>query len=452
METIMIPKIRSQQVDVRQGAHSSYVPDRDHNVLLRSTGHLKRDGRWEGDEDQFCVYRESEPLATGGGRTILCSQQAWDGTSFSAGGWKPVQKIWYPCIVRGWDSSRYYGVFDGSEVLLPPPQEIDFTNYVLGLNDQGTAWIVNNRPGNPAAGLGQTIGEAHQIPQIPALLKLRLSSLKSIGDNYLNVEFGWMPLLRDIQKMYNLTFTIENRLQKLVRNNGIEIRRRSKKKVDVTEEMEAEGVFSRPWGHLGDTTLGGHALLDGYYSLGPFGGIDSVAFSFPGSCVYKLSRKKTITTWNCGTFKYYVPDIGSPQWTARAKLSLFGGNPNPSTLWEVLPWSWLIDWFSNVGDIISNLQENAVGREALTNAYSMRTENVAVKIAADITWDGVSNDEPGSTQYTFFPNGAAHIEYSRLELLKLRQQASPFGFGVPSSAFTAKQWAILAALGISRLR
>jgi hypothetical protein len=64
----------------------------------------------------------------------------------------------------------------------------------------------------------------------------------------------------------------------------------------------------------------------------------------------------------------------------------------------------------------------------------------------------VSNDEPGSTQYTFFPNGAAHIEYSRLELLKLRQQASPFGFGVPSSAFTAKQWAILAALGISRLR
>nr|UJQ85480.1 MAG: putative maturation protein [Leviviridae sp.] len=60
----------------------------------------------------------------------------------------------------------------------------------------------------------------------------------------------------------------------------------------------------------------------------------------------------------------WIPTVSTPPRTdtelqALALRLTFGLDISFSTLWEAMPWSWLIDWFSNVGDLMS-LSRNTV--------------------------------------------------------------------------------------------
>jgi hypothetical protein len=233
-------------------------------------------------------------------------------------------------------------------------------------------------------------------------------------------------------------------------NNGMNIRRRSKIESVTLKEDVCEGIIPYPWPCLYDETIGGNSLLEGFRVGGPFGPVDSVFNQGTGTCKYKYEVITKTSTWNCGTFRYYTPDIGSSEWTARATKALWGVNPTPSVIYNIWPWTWLIDWWTNAGDIMSNLSENAVDNETLTNSFSMKTIDVEHRITVSSTWEELSVGEEGSFFYHYTPAGNSEAVYSRFEVNKLRHQASPYGFGVPSASFTARQWAILAALGVTR--
>jgi hypothetical protein len=42
---------------------------------------------------------------------------------------------------------------------------------------------------------------------------------------------------------------------------------------------------------------------------------------------------------------------------------VFGRNLSPSTLWQLMPWTWLEDWFTSFGDYLS-ASRNAIGTSA----------------------------------------------------------------------------------------
>jgi hypothetical protein len=123
-----------------------------------------------------------------------------------------------------------------------------------------------------------------------------------------------------------------------------------------------------------------------------------------------------------------------PNWRWNAAVHLFGLKPSPSVLWEIIPWSWLIDWCSNVGDVIDNLSARALDNLAAKYAYVMGTKK------QEVTLISVAD----------FYNGPQTETWSGTFTRKLRQEASPFGFDLSSDMFSARQWSILAALGISR--
>jgi hypothetical protein len=129
-----------------------------------------------------------------------------------------------------------------------------------------------------------------------------------------------------------------------------------------------------------------------------------------------------------------------------------------------MPWSWLIDWFSSVGSIVSNLSTNAVDNEALTNSYAMKTVEVRDDVIVRTSWEGLdyqatsvdhNNDQTISDDefhdwYLSVPPGSDTLSYSLIKVNKLRAYATPFGFGFDMSALSLRQLAILAALAISR--
>lgn len=438
----MLPKYDISQERVRQSPqHDSWVYQRKHNVLLQSTGHLFKDGRWTGEGEDFFVYHEEEPAALSESFPFTFPSFERRGEGDFPG--PPANDRFRVCVTRGFDSSVYYG--PALDHKLPPVVDPDYRDYTLTLNNQGTAFIKRARPGNPSVGLFQFVGELSRIPTLPRLRHLGLKSFRDLGENYLNYEFGWKPFVKDLVDMYSTQRKLEKTLQKLRDNNGLVVRRREKRKTSTVMNVQCEGSLSAPFGHLGDTAKGGNSLLEGYYVGGPTGCADLDLYLFTGQCDYNYSVYDTFTTWNCGNFGYYVPDIGSSQWTERAKSALFGVNPTPNQLWELLPWSWLIDWFSNVGDILSNLSKNAVDNETWTNCFTMREVIHSHVVRVSTHWDTFEG-----TNSFFVPGGSASVEYLRKEILRMRRQASPYGFGLSWPDFSVRQVLILAALGITR--
>jgi hypothetical protein len=457
-------------VESQFGSRSCFVDKRQHRTLTRSTGHVLQRGHYIGD-DPFHVHVDLELPGIGSIHNLFCSRKE-DGDLFQDG--RNVYS-WRPTLSRGYSSTYSYmswnsathavtNEYDSDSRQLPDVVVPDFSTFVLDLNDKGTNFIRQCRPGNPVASLGQFVGELHDLPKIP-LLKSYANIFVQMGHEYLNYEFGWKPFVNDLKKAYMLSLDIDKRISALVRNNGIyQTRKRTRGDPPVYE----------PLGTQSGTQLFGSTILDGWAPLasagisnlvvtGPFGtrGLHPL---FSGSLQptaafdLKLERFEERVDWYKGTFKYYVPDIGSLQWTNRARAALYDVNVTPSVLYELYPWSWLVDWFSNVGDIISNLTTNAVDNEALVNSHIMSRQRVEHRITMNIQWDDWSGDmiDPifGAVPAVerFVPAGSDQLIYSHLSLDKLRQPASPFGFGLTSSSFTARQIAILAALGLTHQR
>jgi hypothetical protein len=444
-----------QTTDLQSRFHSDlwkgcYVQYRDYRTLLRSTGHRFQDGRWIGEADPFHVFRERIRPGQGSNR-VANGSTYWRTGTIPPPGSPDITYNWRPSVAN---SFSFHPEHSEHDILFTDPVVPSFSDFVLELNAQGTSWIRRNRPGNPVASFGQFLGELRQLPQSMVFLKRRSKDFQDLGKEYLNTEFGWVPFVKDLIAIYRLQHTLRDRLEKLVKSNGINIRRRSKR-VPITDPLLVdEGVILRPFGPLDNVFEGGSQLMPGFHSLGPAPYWSTFA-DFTGRCSYSVYEVTDEDVWNCGTFVYYVKDIGSDEWTGKAIAELFGLIPKPQLIYQLYPWTWLVDWFANVGDIVSNLTANAVDNEVLTNCFSMRTQTKRFEIELDVQWDELDFDSafPDTIPLHFHtPSGSDTIRFVSFERSKLRQQASPFGFGLKSGDFSGRQAAILAALTTSRQR
>lgn len=177
-------------------------------------------------------------------------------------------------------------------------------------------------------------------------------------------------------------------------------------------------------------TISGHWPVLGsvFYGRNPNGTLDLGSYTMFSETIQKV--------WFSARFRYWIPDIGSIQWKRRAKLAYFGLMPSPSMVWELTPWSWLVDWFSNAGDVFSNMTNPIAENLVAKYAYVMGTTQRQTACESSVT--------VGHTPIKYTWTGG----FTR----KQRSAASPFGFGLSDGDLSARQWSILSALGISRMR
>lgn len=280
------------------------------------------------------------------------------------------------------------------------------------------------RPGNPVANAGQWLAELRDLPRLPFAAFAALRNFRSLGSEYLNVQFGWAPFLGDLRKMYDLSIVLDRRLMELRRNNDRRIRRRR---------------------ILTDSTVVSVNLTESLPSvLAQYSSIPTILVGRIPWRDYWFSETTTTITrrWFMGAFRYYIQNSMSPRWTNRAKTALFGLNPTPSLLWEVLPWSWLFGYFTNIGDAIANLSANAVDNLTADYAYVMEEKIIRRERVANVGW----------SNYNSTPAGHNLITSKYEEVTRMRESASPYGFGVTYDGLSPYQMSILAALGISRSR
>lgn len=251
---------------------------------------------------------------------------------------------------------------------------------------------------------------------------------KYLADNYLNLSFGWAPMVQDMQFMLNYQLALSKKLNWLRKQNGKSVRR--KIELDKSAYSEWVGVFTNAPSTLSPSI--------------------STAFYADSASPYFANVTKKVKTriWYSAKYRFWIPNI--PKAASRASNSLkrqfTGLDLDPTTLYKAYKWTWLLDWFTSVGAVVQNLFNMAKFSVVAEYAYVMSSEYYQYDAPAECrvnrgTYSFATLKFPGQ----LYLRGSSQTVYE----FKQREAASPFGFGITIGSLSNFQWSILVSLGIS---
>jgi len=324
------------------------------------------------------------------------------------------------------------------------PIVADLSSTRSALNVKGAIAVAACNPGNQIANAAASIGELLQdVPAIPgvALWKSRLHALEAVAggaDEFLNLVFGIRPTISDMTGFLKATHKLDRRVDQFVRDSGRNVRRQFHFPKERSEsETVLSNVFS-PVGALGAFDGGASVLLRGQCPQ-----------AFP---VYETIRRRVIEReiWFSGAFTYHLPpwyETGDRKSRMELTAKLLGAEPDLTTLWQLTPWSWAVDWFSNAGSFVKNLNSLTEYGTVLRYGYMMETTTVTDTYSAGKV---LFTPTDPSVIAAFKPPYPAVAPLTVRTTVKKRIKANPFGFGVSWDGLSTIQQAIAAALGITR--
>jgi hypothetical protein len=321
-----------------------------------------------------------------------------------------------------WIKVRYEGPLAAvsvPNVLIPSPPTPG------NLDVLGATAISRCKPTNSVADASTFLGELLRegLPTLVGIKswKKKTSVAREAGGGYLNAEFGWKPIVADIQSLAKRAAEANLVLSQYERDAGRQVRRTYEFPIEQTRTIQ----------YLGPS--------DGVHS-GSVPSNVNIDTSRPVPSLYKQTKFYR-KTWFSGAFVYHLPShydsrIGLFKAAARSG-PLLGLDLRPEVVWNLAPWTWAIDWFSNAGDVVSNLSDWAT--DGLVMSYGYMMEHTIIE---DTYWlAGPTRWKPG------YPTASTVVAvYER----KRRVRASPFGFGLTINMLSPRQLAIAAALGLSK--
>lgn len=292
-----------------------------------------------------------------------------------------------------------------------PPTTPDLGNW-------GATAFARMKPTKPSfAG----INAAYELRELPRMLKARFTpDLKGASNYWLALQFGWKPLLRDVRELCSLQREAQKRLKQLLRDNGRPVRRR----ISLAETS--------------DTSIISEGTVFGGTGLKPI--LDTRFFS--GNDFRSVRETTSGEVWASARFRYWLP--GGPRdiaWRRRMLAAIYGLYPTPSVVYNMVPWSWLVDWFTNLGDVIENMDAGVADRLAADYCYIMSTMRRIQTISQIVNY---YNGQGAATS-------SIALSSQRGVIIKERLKGDPFGFGTKESSLSGMQLSILGALGVSRL-
>jgi hypothetical protein len=245
---------------------------------------------------------------------------------------------------------------------------------------------------------------------------------RKLGGEHLNLEFGFKPLANDMAATAFVISEAQRLINQYMRDAGKQVRRKYRFPPTVVETVELINGSASPV-LIGPTNLG---LFD--------------INKLNKGKVYR-HRKVERSVWFSGAFVYHLPidpiTMRNMDRNVGPLRKLLGVDLTPETVWNLAPWSWAVDWVTNVGDVISNLQSWNNDDMVLRYGYIMEHS----KCTDTYYFVG----ETGLKRSSIRPPVVQFVAET-----KKRLRATPFGFGLKYGDFTPRQLSIIAALGLSK--
>jgi hypothetical protein len=311
----------------------------------------------------------------------------------------------------------------------------------------GTRAMNNVAPDMSPSHLLQALAELKQdFPRVPlthSLKKLKrtpkddLTSSSSglrpalglASDEVLNYFFGVAPTLKDLYQSLNAVIHCGKLVDQWRRDSGRIVRRSYGYVPVVTTSDDRSG------------TTAAYRVLNEVFQSNSVTPWHTALLQDPTEQVL-VSRTQTLTDKYVfvGAFAYYIDPIldrlGSAGVFVNNAQHLLGLNADANTIWQLTPWTWLVDWFVNLGDCISlsnRIQDKSL---VLKYGYLLRESEEKVTLTVD----------------RLTPKGGMAIRDIRTDSVvrrKVRIRSTPYGFGLSTDSFSPVQWAILASLGFT---
>lgn len=358
-----------------------------------------------------------------------------------------VKKEWFaePEVFISNGGSWFWWYYNGVVGTVPSQHNIPGSTFIdppaFDPAEYGPVAIDQTRPNAPSANLVGTLLEIKRegLPRLPSLSILRdmgSNPSRAIGSEYLNHEFGWKPLVADVKALARSAANSERIIRQFERDSGRIVRRKFRFPVEETvTKYPAKQVDLWPGSSTNGVTPFRRDLDGGFYTAAK------------GEMVETVTMSRTV--WFSGAYRYHLATGRIPggmgSWVRKAD-HLLGLELTPEVLWNLTPWTWLFDWNGNIGNQISNLTSFSKDSLVLLWGYLMCT---------DVCTREISVTTPGWTAYPHngsTPGNGFRGPYTQrfVTTSKRRVRAQPYGFSLDVGSYSARQWAILGALGLTR--
>jgi hypothetical protein len=285
----------------------------------------------------------------------------------------------------------------------PGPRRASVLPALASDNILATRVLNGTNPSRPDVDLGVTLAELREAPQL--LFSAGKSLLQNGANFWLSYSFGWKPLVNDMLDLLDVPPKIDQRvayLEKAAREGGM--RRRTDLESQVGTKLT-----------------------------------DNVAINSTFGYVLRTTRKASATRRVWGTVRYTpsltkgrFPRTDAERLKAARRASL-GLLIDPATAWELIPWSWLLDYFGTMGQVLGAYR-NTVGLNASAVCIMKTTEHI-------------DRFEPRTDSFTQVSGGTG----SKRETQKVR---SVIPFVLPElyqPILSPGQLSNLGALGVNRI-
>jgi hypothetical protein len=250
----------------------------------------------------------------------------------------------------------------------------------------------------------------------------------SIASSNLLGQWVIRPMISDIQKMWNFQEAVDKRLQELF---ALRDKKTVRKRIRLHQNQTIVGPTNVIL-HSEGTVINGTRTITydekswgtAQWKMGP----DVILPRYQGRFQDLAIRRKILKT--------RLDQLGYNSLLQKAWDGASGLTSHEvlATAWELTPWSWFIDWFSNVGDLIA----------ATNNTFDLMWSNLAL-MRTSSSRTAYTVTLPLTDSWVVFDKNAFHYESF---VRKERYPVVPFNpFPLPSlPILDGRKWSILASL------
>lgn len=183
-----------------------------------------------------------------------------------------------------------------------------------------TKAFARTNPSRPSIDLPTALVEMRELPELFRWTGKYL--IHKGADAFLSYQYGWKPLIRDMHSTMMFSSHFRKRMD------------------EVRRSYDKGGLRSR-------FSLGSAHATGG----------NAVAISSDNGDLIQARATINTTRTSWATVRWY-PDnpsllpIGSVELENAVRRAIGGLTPDLATTWNLIPWSWLTDWFGTMGDFL----------------------------------------------------------------------------------------------------
>ena len=239
--------------------------------------------------------------------------------------------------------------------------------------------------------------ELKELKMLFSLWKRSKTLLQNAASAHLNWNFGWKPFIGDLITMHRKLVDMESTLLDYKSKQGKTMVRHFEKRLpqETYNDVHAEtSTYDR-------------------------------TISAKRNGVFHATMK----------FKYWVPKIDQEYAKIKGILDVLGLRITPSIVWELIPFSFVVDWFINVGDYLRSLETDFL--ESV-----VRIEDFCCSVKTEVTGKQIGQYDGYAKADLFY---FTISEYVRRRMLP---EASDFGLA-QTHRYGKKQILLSAALLIA---